>query len=174
MHGLCRSMVDRELQSRRRHGFRSIPDRSSRLRSAVRRMAQRLVCGLHVRLYELSGGAIGGRVGRAPVLLLTTRGRRTGRLRKTPLLYATDGDRLLVVASNGGAPRHPAWFLNLEANPEVEAQVRSQTKRLRARAASAEERERYWPLLLSLYPRYATYRSRTSREIPLVVLEPRG
>lgn len=138
----------------------------------MRRVAQRLACRLHVRLYELSGGAIGGRVGRAPVLLLRTRGRRTGALRTVPLLFATDGDRFIVAASNGGSPRHPSWFLNLLADPGVEVQLRSRTRRLRARVAGPEERERLWELLVALYPRYERYRRRTSREIPLVVLEP--
>ena len=96
---------------------------------------------IHVRLYRLTGGVLGGHVGRMPVLLLTTTGRRTKKQRTTPLLYLADGDRLVVVASYGGAPQHPAWFLNLEATPDVEAQVRRDRRRVRARVATAEERE---------------------------------
>jgi deazaflavin-dependent oxidoreductase (nitroreductase family) len=128
---------------------------------------------IHVRLYRLTGGGLGGRVGRAPVLLLTTTGRRTKRQRTTPLLYLADGDRLVVVASYGGAPQHPAWFLNLEATPDVEAQVRRDRRRVRARVATAEEREAYWPRLVAIYRYYDSYQRKTSREIPVVVLEPR-
>jgi deazaflavin-dependent oxidoreductase (nitroreductase family) len=128
---------------------------------------------LHVRLYELTGGTVGGRVGRAPVLLLTTTGRRSGQPRITPLLYLEDGERLVVVASNGGHPRHPAWFLNLESGPDVDVQVRRGRRGMRARRATPEERAAYWPRLVAMWPSYESYQRRTSREIPVVVLEPR-
>jgi deazaflavin-dependent oxidoreductase (nitroreductase family) len=128
---------------------------------------------IHIRLYRLSGGAIGGRIGRAPVLLLTTTGRKTGQRRTAPLLYLADGERLVVVASNGGAPRHPAWFLNLEATPQAEVQLRRDHRPVRGRQATAEERKSYWPQLVAIYRSYDSYQRRTSREIPVVVLEPR-
>jgi deazaflavin-dependent oxidoreductase (nitroreductase family) len=140
---------------------------------ARRRRLFRAFVKLHVRLYELTGGAVGSRVGRAPVLLLVHRGRTTGTLRTTPLLYLADGESLVVVASYGGAPRDPDWFRNLEANPDAEVQVRRERRPVRARRATAEERERYWPQLDAMYGQYASYRRRTDREIPLVVLEPR-
>jgi len=133
----------------------------------------RAFSSIHTHLYELSGGTIGARVRAAPVLVLTTRGRRSGKLRTTPLLYLTDGERLVVVASNGGAPRNPGWFFNLEAHPDAVVQVRREHRRVQARRATAEERDRYWRQLVAIYPAYESYRAKTSREIPLVVLEPR-
>jgi deazaflavin-dependent oxidoreductase (nitroreductase family) len=128
---------------------------------------------IHVALYRLTGGRIGGRVYGAPVLLLTARGRKTGKARTTPLLYLQDGDRLVVVASKGGAPRHPAWFLNLAANPEVTVERGRERLAMRAREADDEERARYWPQVVAMYPGYEKYQQKTSRRIPLVVLEPR-
>ena len=129
---------------------------------------------IHVALYRLTGGRIGGRAFGAPVLLLTARGRKTGKLRTTPLLYLEDGDRLVVVASKGGAPRHPAWFLNLSANPQVTVERRRKRLTMRAREADDAERQRYWPQVVAMYSGYAKYQEKTSRRIPLVVLEPRG
>lgn len=128
--------------------------------------------GLHVRLYRLLGGAFVARIGRAPVLLLTVRGRKSGRLRTIPLLYVPDGERLVVVASNGGAPSHPAWYLNLKASPEVAVQVRRHRNAMVARDANPEERERYWPQLVAIWGPYTSYQAKTEREIPIVVLEP--
>ena len=142
--------------------------------SPVGRFVRRFFGGLHVRLFRLTGGAIGGRIGKAPVLLLTTVGRRTGKERVMPLLYLVDGDRHIVVASNGGAPNHPAWFLNLKARPEVAIQVKRSRQPVRARVATSQEREGYWPKLVEIYRPYDSYRAKTTREIPVVVLEPRG
>ena len=141
--------------------------------SAVGKLAQRTLTRVHVRLYELSGGSLGGRMGKAPVLLLHTTGRRSGRRRTTPLLYLADDDHLIVVASNGGSPRHPAWYLNLQANPESAVQVRRERRPVQARDATPDERERYWPQLLAIYKWYASYERKTSRRIPVVVLERR-
>jgi deazaflavin-dependent oxidoreductase (nitroreductase family) len=126
------------------------------------------------RLYELTGGGVGGSFKGAPVLLLRVRGRRSGRLRVTPLLYLEDGDRLVVVASAGGSPRHPGWFHNLRATPAAEVQVGRERRAVQARVASAEERTSLWPRLVSMYAEYETYQARTEREIPVVILEPRG
>ncbi len=124
-------------------------------------------------IYRLTGGRLGGRIGQAPILLLTTVGRKSGKSRTSPLLYLTDGDDLVVVASYGGNPTHPTWFVNLEANPEVEVEVGRERSRWRARIASGEERERLWARLVEMYPAYARYAERTARTIPVVILEPR-
>ena len=128
----------------------------------------------NVRLYRLSGGRIGGRMGRAPVLLLHHVGRKTGTARVTPLLFLPDGRRLVVVGSKGGASRDPAWVANLMANPLTTVEVARQRVRVRARMANDAEREQYWPRLVEIYPSYAVYQKRTDRVIPVVVLEPVG
>jgi deazaflavin-dependent oxidoreductase (nitroreductase family) len=127
----------------------------------------------HVRLYHLTGGKFGGRFKKAPVLLLETTGRKSGKQRTTPLLYLADGERLVVVASAGGAPKHPAWYLNLQASPDVAAQVGRDEKQMRARDATPEEHDRYWPKIVEMYDGYEDYQKKTTRKIPLVVLEPR-
>jgi len=140
-------------------------------RERLGRRAFRVLVRLNRLLYQLSGGGIGGRLRGAPVLLLTTTGRRSGRRHTTPLLYLADTNDYILVASYGGAARHPDWFLNLEAGPDVEVQVRREVKRMRARVAGPEERARLWTRLVALYPPYETYQARTAREIPVVVLE---
>ena len=130
--------------------------------------------GLNVGLYRASGGRIGGRMGRAPVLLLHHVGRRSGQRRVTPLLFLPDGERLVVVGSKGGAARHPAWYRNLLAHPETEVEVARRRVRVRAREASADERAALWPRLLDIYPSYGIYQDRTDRTLPVVVLEPTG
>jgi F420H(2)-dependent quinone reductase len=132
----------------------------------------RVMSRVNIVLYRGTGGRVGGRVGKAPILLLTTKGRRSGAPRTTPLLYLRDGERIAVVASYGGRPSHPAWYLNLSSNPEVEVQVKRDRFTAIARTAAPEERGRLWPLLVGMYPSYAAYERRTSREIPVVLLEP--
>jgi deazaflavin-dependent oxidoreductase (nitroreductase family) len=133
----------------------------------------RILGGLHERIYRLTGGKVGGKAGKAPVLLLTTTGRKSGRPRTSPLLYARAGDNgYTVIASTGGAPQHPLWYLNLQANPVAEVTVGRETRKVRARDAQGEERERLWRSLADLYPGYDRYARRTSRRIPVVVLEP--
>jgi deazaflavin-dependent oxidoreductase (nitroreductase family) len=127
---------------------------------------------LHGGAYRATGGRVGGRVLGMPVLMLTTTGRRSGERRTVPLTYFEDGDALLVVGSKGGSPRHPDWFLNLESDPDAAIQVGKEHRRVRARRATEEEAERLWPVVLGRAPVYGKYRSRTSREIPLVLLEP--
>ena len=105
------------------------------------------------------------------MLLLTTKGRRSGEPRIAPLIYGRDGDTHLVVASKGGSPEPPAWYVNLEADPEVEVQVLGDRFRARARTATAEERTRMWKEMVSHWPDYDAYQARTEREIPVVVLE---
>ena len=136
----------------------------------MRRYVLRVGGGLHNFLYRLSGGKIGGRMGKAPVLLLTVRGRKTGKSRTTPLLYGRDGDNLVVIASVGGAPKHPAWYLNLQGQ-EAQVQVGRERRRVRARDAEGEERDRLWAQMVSVYSSYEAYQGKTERRIPVVVLE---
>jgi deazaflavin-dependent oxidoreductase (nitroreductase family) len=105
------------------------------------------------------------------ILLLTTTGRRTGKETTTPLIYQSDGDDLVIVASKGGAAEHPGWFLNLEKNPEVGVQILGDKFRGRARVAEGAERERLWKLMNEAWPHYDEYAEKTDREIPVVVLE---
>lgn len=128
----------------------------------------------HVRRYRETGGEVGHIWNGVPTLLLTTTGRRSGEQRTTPLIYGQDGNRYVVVASKGGAPRHPAWYLNLSAKPDVELQVAAERFRARARTAAANERERLWKLMAGIWPAYDDYQAKTEREIPLVVLEREG
>jgi deazaflavin-dependent oxidoreductase (nitroreductase family) len=125
----------------------------------------------HVRRYRETGGEVGHIWNDVPTLLLTTTGRRTGEQRTAPLIYGQDGDAYVVVASKGGAPQHPAWYLNLAADPEVELQVGDEVFPARARTAAGDERTRLWQLLAGIWPAYDEYATKTDREIPVVVLE---
>jgi len=129
----------------------------------------------HVRRYRETGGEVGHiwKEG-STVLLLTTTGRRTGKPGTTPLIYARDGDRYVIVASQGGAPAHPGWYKNLAKDPEVEVQVRDDVFHARARTAEGAERDRLWALANEIWPHYDEYARRTEREIPVVVLERTG
>jgi deazaflavin-dependent oxidoreductase (nitroreductase family) len=135
-------------------------------------LLQRMITGLHTLLYRLSRGKIGGRMFNNPVLLLTTTGRKTGKRRVTPLLYVPDGPNMVLIASNGGARAHPAWYFNLQARPVTEVQVGSRKLRVRAQDAGPKERQRLWPVAVSAYSGYAGYQERTQREIPIVILRP--
>jgi len=128
----------------------------------------------HVERYRETGGEVGHiwKEG-STVLLLTTRGRKTGRPTTTPLIYAQDGDRYVIVASKGGAPEHPGWFRNLAKDPEVELQVLDEVFPARARVAEGAERERLWAKANEVWPHYAEYQLKTDREIPVVVLDRR-
>jgi deazaflavin-dependent oxidoreductase (nitroreductase family) len=125
----------------------------------------------HVRRYRETGGDVGHEWRGTSTLLLTTTGRRSGEPRETPLIYGRDDDRFVIVASKGGAPAPPAWYLNLSEDPAVELQVRDERFPARARTATAEERERLWPLMTAEWPAYDEYQTKTEREIPIVVLE---
>jgi len=113
-----------------------------------------------------------GGKGPTPCLLLTTTGRKSGAARTTPLIYARSGAGYCVIASKGGAPAHPGWYLNLQASPEAEVQVARERFRVRARVAEGAERERLWSRMAELFPPYDEYAAKTDREIPVVVLEP--
>jgi deazaflavin-dependent oxidoreductase (nitroreductase family) len=129
---------------------------------------------VHQWLYEHSDGRIGASLGGRPMLLLRTVGRRTSQPRTSALLYVAAGDAYAVIASKGGAPQHPGWFHNLTAHPDVEIQVGRERIPVRARVAEGEERSRLWARADEVNQgQYATYQSRTSRVIPVVVLEPR-
>jgi F420H(2)-dependent quinone reductase len=137
------------------------------------RVAVQWMTGMNNAAYRLSGGRVAGHVlGNAPICLLTTTGRRSGRQRTVPLLYVPDGDDLVVVASHGGMGSHPAWYLNLLANPSATVQVGSTTRRVRARHATTAERRRLWPTLTAAYPHFDAYQERTSRRIPVMILSP--
>ena len=132
------------------------------------------VTGGHVTLYRASRGLIGHRFpGAPPTLLLDHVGARSGTRRTSPLVYGEDGQDLILVASKGGHPKHPAWYHNLVANPDTTVQVGSRRRPVHARVATADERSRLWTLMVGVYSGYEAYRRRTEREIPLVVLEPR-
>jgi deazaflavin-dependent oxidoreductase (nitroreductase family) len=125
----------------------------------------------HVRRYRETGGEVGHDWRRgSKILLLTTSGRTTGEPRTAPLIYENDGDRYIVVASKGGAPNHPGWYLNLRKTPEVELQVKDEVFPARARTATGEERQRLWELVAKQWPDYDEYAKKTDREIPVVVL----
>ena len=134
----------------------------------------RTISKLNAALYRASGGRLGATVRGAPVLLLTTIGRRTGKPRTAPLLYLEDGDDLAVVASYGGSPTHPIWFQNLLANPDAEVEIGRERRRVRARVAEPAERARLWALLAGMYPPYQDYQRKTTREIPVVILASRS
>jgi deazaflavin-dependent oxidoreductase (nitroreductase family) len=125
----------------------------------------------HVDRYRATDGAEGHEWNGTQTLLLTTTGRRSGEQRTTPLIYGRDGDSYLVVASKGGAPEPPAWYLNLSAEPEVEVQVLGDRFRARARTASAEEKPALWEKMVAEWPSYDEYQEKTEREIPVVVLD---
>ncbi|HEV3000814.1 MAG TPA: nitroreductase family deazaflavin-dependent oxidoreductase [Solirubrobacteraceae bacterium] len=126
----------------------------------------------NVALFRLTNGRVGGRLGKAPILLLHHVGAKSGRHRVSPLIYVPDGDRVVVVASKGGVDRHPAWFHNLRAHPDTEVELpREGRVRVRARVAADDERERLWPRAVAVYKPYADYQTYTERKIPLVVLE---
>lgn len=125
----------------------------------------------HVRRYRETGGEVGSLWNGAPALVLTTTGRKSGLPRDSALIFGTDGDRYVVVASMGGAPVHPQWYRNLTANPSVSVQVKDEVFTASARTAEGEERARLWSLMTGIWPNYDQYQERTDRVIPVVVLE---
>ncbi len=126
----------------------------------------------HVRRYLETAGAEGHDWQGVKTLILFTTGSRSGEKRANPLIYGRDGDSLVVVASKGGAPSHPAWYVNLRHHPEVEAQVGAERRKLRARTATGAERQHLWGTMAAIWPAYDEYQTRTDREIPVVVLAP--
>jgi deazaflavin-dependent oxidoreductase (nitroreductase family) len=136
----------------------------------LRRLLVRAFVGGHTALYRLTRGRVGGRMGAQRILLLTTTGRRSGAARTVPLVFFEDGERLVLIASNGGAPHDPQWWQNLKQHPEASVQIGAETRSVRARLASTEERTRLWPRVKRENPAYAEYEKRTSRPIPVVLL----
>jgi deazaflavin-dependent oxidoreductase (nitroreductase family) len=127
----------------------------------------------HVRVYRETGGQRGYEWRGTTILLLTTTGRRSGESRTTPLIYRDDGDRWVVVASKGGAPAHPSWYSNLEADSDATIQVKDEQIPVRASKAEGDERQRLWSAMTEVWPAYDGYQKRTDREIPVVVFSRR-
>ncbi|MGB8331466.1 MAG: nitroreductase family deazaflavin-dependent oxidoreductase [Polyangiales bacterium] len=139
----------------------------------------KIMSKVNVAIYRWTGGLLGStwRVGSAfpwgvPVLLLTTIGRKSGQPRTAPLLYIEHGDQVIVVGSQGGLPKDPLWYKNLQANPRCEVQIKRRKIKMTARTASPEQRAALWPKLVAHYPDFASYETWTDRVIPVVILEP--
>jgi F420H(2)-dependent quinone reductase len=126
----------------------------------------------HVELFERSGGTQGNTMHGLPVIVLTSVGAKSGKVRKTPLMRVEHDGRYAVVASQGGAPTHPLWYHNLRAHPEVELQDGAVKRRYLAHEAEGEERGQWWQRAVDAFPNYAEYQTRTARQIPVLVLEP--
>jgi deazaflavin-dependent oxidoreductase (nitroreductase family) len=137
------------------------------------RSATKYLGALHRVLYHVSGGRIGGRLWDLPVVLLTTTGRKSGKQRTVPLCALRDGDDVVVIASYGGLDQPPAWWLNLEANPNAELLSGRTRRTVTARNADPDERGRLWAAVTARAPGYLEYERRTTREIPVVILQPR-
>lgn len=127
----------------------------------------------HVRQYEATGGTVGHDWNGTSCLILRVHGRKTGQLRKFPLIYGMDGGDYVLVASKGGYPKHPGWYENLVANPDCEVQVRDQVLPVRARTGTPADKARVWPIMTKQWPDYDNYQAGSSREIPVVLLTPR-
>ena len=125
----------------------------------------------HIRRYVETDGKEGHQYNGMPTLLLTTRGRKSGKLYRTALAYGHDGDHYLLVASNGGSTEHPSWYRNLVENPEVELQIKADKFKAQARTASSEKKPALWQIMLKVLPRYDQYQAKAEREIPVVILE---
>jgi deazaflavin-dependent oxidoreductase (nitroreductase family) len=130
--------------------------------------------GLHVGMYRMSGGAIGGKMLNHRVCLLTTTGRKSGKTRTMPLLCLEEGEKVSIIASRGGDPRNPAWYHNLMAKPEVEIQLGKDTRQMVAEVVEGEEHQRIWDKMSSRYAGYNSYAKKAGRTIPVVTLRPRG
>ncbi len=134
----------------------------------------KIMSKLNTWIYRASAGRLGGTWLRgAPVMLLTTIGRKTGQPRTAPVLYLCDGDKVVCVASKGGMDHHPLWYQNLQANPDVEIQIGAEVRAMRATTATDEQKALYWPKLLAMYRDFGDYQARTQRNIPVVILSPR-
>ena len=135
-------------------------------------LALKLGTIVHSGIYRATGGKLLGRMGQSPILLLNSVGRKSGKKRATPLLYVVDGEGFVIIASKGGTPSHPAWYLNLKANPDATVEVGDRKVRVRAEEEGGEEKERLWQKMAEMYPTYDDYQKKTKREIPLLVLHP--
>ena len=135
-------------------------------------LALKLGTIVHSGVYRATGGKLLGRMGQSPILLLNTIGRKSGKKRATPLLYVVDGEDLVIIASKGGTPSNPAWYLNLKADPDATVEIRDRKVRVRAEEVDGQEKERLWQQMAEMYPTYDDYQKKTKREIPLLVLHP--
>jgi deazaflavin-dependent oxidoreductase (nitroreductase family) len=140
--------------------------------SGPAKLALKLGSGAHAGVYRATGGKLFGRMGKSPILLLNTVGRKTGRKRTSPLLYVMDGEDFVIIASKGGAAAHPAWYLNLRANPEATVEIGDREVQVEAEVADPEEKTRLWQKMVEMYPAYDDYQRKTGREIPLLILHP--
>lgn len=145
----------------------------TRISTAIPAGALKAIGRLNVPLYRATKGRLFGRLDRAPVLLLTTTGRKSGASRTAPVVYLADGERFVVIGSNAGNARTPAWALNLRAHPEAEVEVGADRRRVTGRLAEGEESEDLWRRMNAQYAGFDDYRTRTSRDISVFVLEPR-
>jgi F420H(2)-dependent quinone reductase len=145
----------------------------TRFSMAIPAGALKAIGKLNVPLYRATRGRLFGRLDRAPVLLLTTTGRKSAEQRTAPVVYLADGERLVVIGSNAGNARTPAWALNLKAHPDAEVEVGADRRRVTARMAEGEEREALWRRMNEQYAGFDDYRTRTVRDISVFVLEPR-
>lgn len=132
----------------------------------------RMFLALHVFIYRLTGGKVMGAFGPNPILLLDTMGRKSGKLRTTPLMYTRNGDNYIIAASNGGADSHPAWYHNLKGNPKTTIQVKGDKINVTAQEAPSKERNRLWPLFTAKAPQFKAYEQKTKRQIPMFILRP--
>lgn len=154
-------------------------ERPPQLDSPVVAKVIKVASRANTRLYRLTGGLLGSkwRIGSAfptgiPICLLTTTGKRSGQPRTAPLLHLRDGDRVVLVASQGGLPRHPDWYHNVQAHPQVTVQIKREIRRMTARTATSQERADLWPRLVAMYADFNDYQSWTDREIPVVICDP--
>ena len=134
----------------------------------------RSMSALNVCIYKASGGKRMGSLGGSPICLVTMRGRKSGQLKTVPLMYVPHGDDVLLVASLGGAPKHPLWYHNLIADPAIDLQVGRRVRRMQVREASAAEHEALWPVAVARYPSYADYQTKTARKIPILICSAAG
>lgn len=141
-------------------------------KTALQRTMVRRLMKLAVLLYRRSGGRIGGTLKGAPVLLLSTTGRKSGKTWTTPLIYQHDEQRLIVIASNAGCDKHPSWWLNLRSTPRAVVELGRNKIEVTASEASDATRDRLWALMAAVHPGYNDYTTRTTRRLPVVVLDP--
>jgi deazaflavin-dependent oxidoreductase (nitroreductase family) len=134
--------------------------------------AVRVLNSMVMLIYRTSGGRFAAHMQKAPIMLLTTTGSKSGKPRTNPVLYVKDGEDLATVASAGGAEKNPSWFMNLMHNPEAEVTIKRERRKVRGRKATPEERRRLWPVLAAAYTTYDDYVKKTKREIPVVILSP--
>ena len=152
----------------------AVPRPYTKTEIAIANPLIKLISRLNTWAYRATAGRVGGKFrSGAPVMLLTTIGRKSGRRLTIPLLYLRDEGRIVTVASKGGMDHHPLWYRNLVANPAVDVQIGTETSAMQAHTASDAEKRALWPKLVAMYPDYATYQARTARNIPVVVLTPR-